>query len=63
MIANAVAEPSDPGRRVLLLPPTSRDAEAVCGVLREAVISCVVCSSIDALCAEIHHWLRRGAGV
>lgn len=46
------AEPSDPGMRVLLLAPTSRDGEATRGVLASAGIDCLVCHSIDNLCAE-----------
>lgn len=39
--------------RVLLLPPTSRDAEVIGKVLSSASINCVICSSMKSLCDEI----------
>ena len=41
--------------RVLLLPPTSRDAEAIVRLLRSNNITCQVCASMQHLCAEIGH--------
>jgi PAS domain S-box-containing protein len=38
--------------RVLLLPPTVRDAQALQKLLSDAAIPCVVCPSVPALCAE-----------
>jgi PAS domain S-box-containing protein len=46
-------------KRVLLLPPTRRDAEALYKVLSGVAIECTICPDIDALCAEI----EVGAGV
>lgn len=37
-------------RRVLLLPTTKRDAEAISKLLTNASISCVICDSIRSLC-------------
>ncbi|HEY4319927.1 MAG TPA: ATP-binding protein [Gemmatimonadales bacterium] len=39
--------------RVLLLPPTRRDADAIRKLLEGAAIPCVVCGSLPELCAEI----------
>jgi signal transduction histidine kinase/ActR/RegA family two-component response regulator len=44
--------------RVLLLPPTPRDAEAICGVLTSQGIECSVHPTMGEICAE----LERGAG-
>ncbi|HSH92857.1 MAG TPA: ATP-binding protein, partial [Roseimicrobium sp.] len=44
--------------RVLLLPPTTRDAQAIQKVLAVEGISCVICPSMEILCKEIGH----GAG-
>jgi signal transduction histidine kinase/ActR/RegA family two-component response regulator len=44
--------------RVLLLPPTSRDATAIAKMLSAARIECVVCASVTELCAAI----EEGAG-
>jgi signal transduction histidine kinase/CheY-like chemotaxis protein len=40
-------------RRVLLLAPTARDAEASCAVFDAANIECEPCKGLDQLCAEI----------
>ncbi|MEZ0268066.1 MAG: histidine kinase dimerization/phospho-acceptor domain-containing protein, partial [Phycisphaerae bacterium] len=45
-------------RRVLVLPPTRRDAEALGTVLAGAGIACAVCPTLTALAAEV----ARGAG-
>ncbi|HYE18096.1 MAG TPA: ATP-binding protein [Tepidisphaeraceae bacterium] len=45
-------------RRVLLLPPTRRDADALCTVLTGAGIACAVCATLGELAAEV----ARGAG-
>ena len=39
-------------KRVLLLPPTRRDAEALRKVLSGAGMECTICKDIDRLCAE-----------
>jgi len=44
--------------RVLLLPPTLRDAEALGKVLAEARVATDVCANLAALAAEV----ARGAG-
>src|SRR3954451_22581184 len=44
--------------RVLLLPPTSRDAEAIQKVLSREAIECEPCASIGAVCSR----LGEGAG-
>jgi two-component system, sensor histidine kinase len=44
--------------RLLLLPPTTRDAELSVAILREAGLSAEVCRTIDDLCREI----EAGAG-
>ena len=44
--------------RVLLLPPTTRDAQAIQKVLATDGIDCVICVSMENLCREIGH----GAG-
>jgi PAS domain S-box-containing protein len=46
------AERPAPDRRVLLLPPTRRDAEATCRLLAAAQIECTVCATIEQVCAE-----------
>jgi signal transduction histidine kinase/ActR/RegA family two-component response regulator len=38
--------------RVLLLPPTRRDADAIDKLLRGANVDCATCPSVEALCAE-----------
>jgi two-component system CheB/CheR fusion protein len=40
--------------RVLLLAPTTRDAQASRSVLSAAGIECTLCNGLDHLCAEIH---------
>jgi len=45
-------------KRVLLLPPTRRDAEALRKVLSGAGMECTICKDIDRLCAEF----KIGAG-
>lgn len=49
---------SDFERRILLLPPTKRDADAIRTILEGVSILCVVCGSMEQLCEE----MRRGAG-
>ena len=44
--------------RILLLPPTSRDAEAIRTLLASDGIACLVCATMAVLCAEA----SRGAG-
>ena len=44
--------------RVLLLPLTSRDAQAISKVLSAAGISCNICESVQVLCDQLSH----GAG-
>ena len=44
--------------RVLLLPPTRRDADAMCKLLEGTGVACAVCADVPALCAE----LAGGAG-
>jgi signal transduction histidine kinase/ActR/RegA family two-component response regulator len=44
--------------RLLLLPPTSRDAQLTREILREAGLTAHVCASLEDLCQE----LRQGAG-
>jgi signal transduction histidine kinase/ActR/RegA family two-component response regulator len=46
-------------RRVLLLTPTQRDAEACCSVLSDGGMECFCCSDLPALCTEI----KKGAAV
>ncbi len=46
------AERSDFDKRVLLLAPTSRDGEATAAVLASSGIMCVVCPTLNHLCAE-----------
>jgi PAS domain S-box-containing protein len=46
-------------KRVLLLPPTRRDAEALHKVLSGVGIECTVCPDMDVLCAQI----EVGAGM
>jgi PAS domain S-box-containing protein len=46
------ADRPDADMRVLLLAPTSRDGEATRSVLAASGIGCVVCPSLDDLCAE-----------
>jgi signal transduction histidine kinase len=45
-------------RRVLLLAPTARDAQASCKIFASAKIECDLCGGLDHLCAEI----AAGAG-
>ena len=47
----AVERRADSDQRVLLLAPTARDGEATRGILAAAGIACVVCPSLDDLCA------------
>src|SRR5690242_19131686 len=56
---------NDPGHalksnetRVLLLPPTRRDAEAIETLLGRANVDCIVCPTMTLLCAA----LEEGAG-
>lgn len=53
MIAEARDYPQSNESRVLLLPPTQRDAEVIGRVLAGANIECVVCPDMTALCDEI----------
>jgi signal transduction histidine kinase/ActR/RegA family two-component response regulator len=56
--------PSDPGRpaprnlRILLLPPTSRDAEALQKLLMREGFECQVCRSLTDVC----EWIGKGVG-
>src|SRR5262245_39320172 len=52
------SESANQESRVLLLPPTRRDGEAIGTVLGAAGIACLVCNSIEELCFEI----ERGVG-
>jgi PAS domain S-box-containing protein len=45
--------------RVLLLPPTRRDAEAILQLMSGTGIDCVVCPTMEALCEQVD----RGVGV
>ena len=57
-MTSATAAPSTADEsRVLLLPPTQRDADAIRRVLSDAAITCVICSDVVSLCTEI----ARGA--
>ncbi|MBA4017072.1 MAG: hypothetical protein C0483_07870 [Pirellula sp.] len=59
MASDAVMEVRAGDQRVLLLPPTTRDAEAVCQVLANHGIVCAVYPTMESLCDE----LRRHGGV
>jgi PAS domain S-box-containing protein len=56
--------PSDPGQpaprnlRVLLLPPTSRDADAIQKLLSREGFECEVCKSLPHVC----EWIGKGVG-
>ena len=56
--------PSDPGRpaprnlRVLLLPPTNRDAEVLQKLLAREGFECEVCRSLTDVC----DWIGKGVG-
>jgi signal transduction histidine kinase/CheY-like chemotaxis protein len=52
----AALEPRE--TRLLLLAPTSRDAELACAVLSDSAVQCHVCADLGALCRE----LQSGAG-
>ncbi|HVJ85144.1 MAG TPA: ATP-binding protein [Caulifigura sp.] len=54
-----MTSPSDLDRRVLLLPPTRRDAEATQAIFSEAGIQSEICRDLDHLCEEA----TKGAGV
>ena len=45
-------------QRVLLVPSTNRDADAITKVLKSVLVDCEVCASISALCDA----LTAGAG-
>ena len=45
-------------QRLLVLLPSKHDAERIVRMLPESKIECLVCSSLDMLCAE----MRKGAG-
>ncbi len=51
-----VIDPNE--ERVLVVAPTGRDAELVCGLLKQAMIVCANCGNGDTLQAEI----ETGAG-
>lgn len=57
VIVNARDFPATKESRVLLLPPTQRDAEVIGKVLANAGIECVVCPDMTTLCDEIAHGL------
>lgn len=57
MIVSAREFPTSNESRVLLLPPTQRDAEVIGRVLAAANIECVVCPDMTVLCNEIAHGL------
>lgn len=52
------SSPDDKELRVLLLPPTRRDAEAIQQLLTDSDIFCLVCPTVAGLCDEVD----RGAG-
>jgi signal transduction histidine kinase/ActR/RegA family two-component response regulator len=47
------AEPNSVEARVLLLPPTSRDADAIGKMLARAQIECIVCPDVQSVCSAI----------
>lgn len=44
---------ADPGRRVLFLAATAKDAELTAAVLGRAGIDCRACRDLDELCREL----------
>lgn len=58
MILDVLSSPASVEERVLLLPPTRRDAEAIQKLLGESGIACVLCAAMSELCEEVD----RGAG-
>ena len=44
---------SSPERRVLLLPATRRDGEAICAILEREIIECLVCETAAAFVSEL----------
>ena len=53
MIAEARYSSRETESRVLLLPPTHRDADVIGRVLSSVDIACVVCNNMMSLCDEI----------
>lgn len=58
MATDLMPRPARDEARVLLLPPTTRDAEAIRTLLAQAEITCVVCANMIALCQAV----REGSG-
>ena len=58
MGTDATPAPTPNETRVLLLPPTRRDADAICRLLTGEKIGCLVCPTLHVLCEEF----VRGAG-
>ncbi|MEO7998047.1 MAG: ATP-binding protein, partial [Gemmatimonadaceae bacterium] len=57
MSTEPLGEPTSNESRVLLLPPTQRDAEVISKVLAAANIECVVCPDMTVLCNEVSRGL------